>query len=101
MSHLCKRAWTELNKLKRLSLDSTSTVKFIIDTTPFDNDQTSPTNYTFIGRLLPMSDPFNQSALKIEIKLTNEYPGKPPEVRILTSIHHPNVLKDGKKKKKN
>jgi ubiquitin-protein ligase len=100
MSQLKKRAWADFNKLKGLGLDSNSSVKFIIDSSPFDNEET-PTNYNFIGRLLPMSNPLNQSALRVELKLTNQYPIKPPEVRILTSIHHPNVLGDGKEKNVN
>ncbi len=99
MSNLSKRVWSELNKLKGLSVNSNSSIKFIIDSTPFDNDdeEVSPSNYIFLGRILPMSDPFNQTALKIEIKLSNQYPLKPPEVRILTPIHHPNVTENGNK----
>jgi len=98
---MSKRAWTELNKLQGLSLTGSSPVKFIIDSSPFGNeDSASSTSNTFIGRILPTSDPFNQSALKVELKLPGKYPVDPPEVRVLTPIHHPNVLDDGKSKKK-
>jgi hypothetical protein len=101
MSSLEKRAWAELNKLKGLSLDSNSEVKFIIDKTPFNDDgaATSNTN-TFIGRILPMASPFNQTALRVEFKLPEKYPAEPPTIRILTPIHHPNVLEDGKSNNK-
>jgi ubiquitin-protein ligase len=99
MSNLSKRVWAEFNKLKRLDRNSNSSTKFIIDSSPFDDEESPSSNYNFLGRLLPMSDPLNQTALKIEIKITNEYPGKPPEVRILTPMHHPNVLENGNWKK--
>ena len=91
-----KRAWTELQILGGLSPTSDSTVKFIIDSSPFDNEGSpSATNNTFLGRILPSSPPFNETALKIQIKLPSRYPAEPPEVRILTPIHHPNVFEDG------
>jgi len=90
-----KRLWTEHNKLKSLGIDSASAIKFIIDSSPYDNEVTEPTTFNFTGRILPMSEPFNQSAFKVQINLTDEYPGRPPEVRLLTKIHHPNIFEDG------
>jgi len=98
MSILNKRVWSEFNKLKGLSLNSDSLIKFIIDSSPFDDEEISPSEYIFIGRILPMSNLFNKSSFKIEIKLSNEYPLKPPELRILTPIYHPNVCEKGKRK---
>ena len=96
MSNFNKRVWSEFNKLKGLSVNSNSSIKFIIDSSPFDDDEEiSPSNYIFLGRILPMSDLFNQSAFKIEIKLSDQYPMKPPGVRVLTPIHHPNVIENG------
>ena len=101
MSTLEKRAWTEFNKLKGMSLDSNSEVKFIIDQTPFNNEDVASSNTNiFIGRILPKAPPFNQTALKVEFKLPSRYPAEPPAVRMLTPIHHPNVLEDGKSNNK-
>jgi ubiquitin-protein ligase len=95
MANFKKRLWAEHNKLKGLNTDNVSAIKFIMDSSPFDNDVTEPTTFNFTGRILPMSEPFNQSAFRVQINITDEYPGKPPEVRLLTKIHHPNVLEDG------
>ena len=62
-----------------------------MDSSPFDNEEVSPSNYIFLGRILPTLEPFNQSAFKIEIKLSATYPMEPPEIRMLTLIYHPNV----------
>ena len=96
MAHLPKRAWADFKKLQGLNPTDGSTVKFILDSSPFDDEEQTSTDYTFLGRILPASEPFNQSAYKVEMKLTNEYPGKPPKVRLLTRIHHPNVGEDGR-----
>lgn len=92
MTHLPKRAWIELQQLERLKTER----KFLIDKSPFDDDEETPTNFTFIGRILPRSEPFNQTALQIEIQLPQEYPYKPPSVRILTKVYHPNVEENGR-----
>ena len=91
MTNLVKRAWAEMEKLKG------SRVKFLMDQSPFDEDDenATATNFSFIGRILPTAFPWNETALKIEIKLPEKYPVDPPNVRILTPIHHPNVLTDG------
>lgn len=96
MTHLPKRAWIELQQLERLKTER----KFLIDKSPFDGDEETPTNFTFIGRILPRSEPFNQTALQIEIQLPQEYPYKPPSVRILTKVYHPNVEENGNRIKK-
>lgn len=91
MAHLPKRAWIDFNRLQRLKSES----KFIIDSSPFTNDEDIPTNFVFIGRILPNSEPFNQTALQIKIELSTEYPAKPPLVRFLTQVYHPNVEENG------
>jgi ubiquitin-protein ligase len=96
MSSLRKRAWSEYNILKGLNNDLSS--KFILDSSPFDAEDEAPTNYTFTGRIFPKTSPFNESAFKIELKLTDRYPAKAPEVRMLTHIHHPNVTEKGNRK---
>ncbi|UJR12116.1 hypothetical protein I4U23_016294 [Adineta vaga] len=47
------------------------------------------------GIILPNSDTFNKAAFQIEMTLLPEYPFKPPQVRFVTSIYHPNVGHDG------
>jgi len=66
--------------------------KFLVDKSPVDD----PSSSVIIGRILPNSDIYNQAAFQIEIKLTQDYPFKPPEIRFLTPIYHPSVDKDGK-----
>lgn len=98
MTNLAKRVWTEYNKLQGLNLTCQSRVKFILDSSPFDEDSTAAaasSKCCFIGRLLPNSPPLDQTALKIEIELPEKYPIQPPMVRVLTPMHHPNVLKEG------
>ena len=97
MTDLIHRAWAEFNKLKGLGLSCSSRVKFLIDSSPFDEDGevAAASKFCFIGRLLPNSSPLNQTALKIEITLPEKYPVQPPIVRVLTPMHHPNVLKEG------
>jgi len=99
-SKLNKALWTNITKLKLLSKENSS-VKFLLDRSPFDEHDietsTQQNVYVIIGRILPNSDIFKQSAIQIEMKLTSNYPLEPPEVRLLTPIYHPNVDKDGKK----
>lgn len=95
MANWAKRIWTESNRLKSLSGDSDSNVKFILESTPFNEGEMTPTRDCFTGRILPMSEPFKKSAFEVELKFTKEYPAKPPLVRILTPIYHPNVSTDG------
>ncbi|CAF2738780.1 unnamed protein product [Rotaria sp. Silwood2] len=97
---LNKALWTNITQLK-LSNKEGSSVRFLLDKSPFDendDDETSmkSTEYVIIGRILPNSDIFKESAFQIEIKLTSNYPFEPPEVRFLTPIYHPNIDKDGK-----
>jgi len=55
-----------------------------------------PAKNVIIGRLLPKSDPFSRSGFNVLLTLPEEFPMKPPEVKILTPIYHPNIHKDGK-----
>ena len=97
---LNKALWTNVTKLKLLNKED-ATVKFLFDKSPFSEDDdeetaTKQTEYVIIGRILPESDIFKESAFQIEMKLTANYPIEPPEVRFLTPIYHPNIDKDGK-----
>ncbi len=44
----------------------------------------------------PKNSIFEGGKYDLEIKFTLDYPTKPPSVRFLTPIFHPNVYKDGK-----
>jgi ubiquitin-protein ligase len=99
-----KRLITEITKLKALSTNTDSSlVKFLLDKSPVDEQSggsrvgggNSGQNI-ILGRILPTSNIYNQAAFQIEIKLPAEFPFKPPEVRFVTSIYHPNVDEQGK-----
>ncbi|CAF1053242.1 unnamed protein product [Rotaria sordida] len=99
-----KRVLNEIQKLQALATNNDpSSVKFLLDKSPLDDQSSgsqaataSSASTIILGRILPNSDIFNQAAFQIEIKLTSEYPFKPPEVRFITPIYHPSVDKDGK-----
>jgi len=76
-----KRIITEIGQLQQL------TDKFILDQSPLDGSSSN----IILGRVLPQLEVFRQGAFSIEIKLTNDYPFKPPEVRFISYIYHPNV----------
>ena len=95
------------NQITRLKLCNKpdAPVRFLVEKSPFPDDDDDPDamrraaavhEYIISGLIFPKSEIFNQGAYRIEMKLTNTYPGTPPEVRFLTSIYHPNVGRDGK-----
>ncbi|CAF1582970.1 unnamed protein product [Rotaria sp. Silwood1] len=99
-----KRLLTEITKLKALSTNNdSSSVKFLLDKSPVDDTTggsrggaSNSTHNIILGRILPTSNIYNQAAYQIEIKLPAEFPFKPPEVRFITNIYHPNVDEQGK-----
>jgi ubiquitin-protein ligase len=98
-----KRLITEITKLKALSTNTDSSVKFLLDKSPVDDQSggsragaSNSTQNVILGRILPTSHIYNQAAYQIEIKLPAEFPFKPPEVRFVTPIYHPNVDEQGK-----
>ncbi len=93
-----KRLYTELTRLKFLGPAHLSPGKFIVDQDPLDFDDEDlalEPPYIIIGRVLPNSEIFNQSAFQIELKVSAKHPYDPPEVKIRTPIYHPNIAKDG------
>jgi ubiquitin-protein ligase len=99
-----KRLITEITKLKALSSNTdASSVKFLLDKSPLDEQsnasRTGPASSTqniILGRILPSSNVYSQAAFQIELKLPADFPFKPPEVRFVTPIYHPNVDDQGK-----
>lgn len=103
---LNKALWTDINKLKQLNAETDP--KFILDQSPFSEQEetggaSAITSKELIitGRILPDSEIYKDGAYQIELKLPTTYPHDPPAVRFITKIYHPNVDKDGKKKKGN
>jgi len=99
-SRLNKALWTDITRLKLLTKPN-APVNFILEKSPFDDEEEENTaearnKYVVIGRILPESNIYNESAFRIEMKLTLQYPREPPEVRFLTPVYHPNVATDGK-----
>ncbi|KAI9359564.1 ubiquitin-conjugating enzyme/RWD-like protein [Zopfochytrium polystomum] len=43
----------------------------------------------------PANSPFRDGAFKVSLDLSTDYPFKPPKVKFLTKIYHPNVDDDG------
>lgn len=76
-----------------------------IDKTPFDNvDEDDPIpcvlqdeiNYVEIHlRLLPRSVPFNEGAFRVIVSLPHDFPLRPPKIRMVTPIYHPNIGPQG------
>lgn len=52
-----------------------------------ENDLTSLTGY-FDG---PPGTPYEGGRFKVDIKIPNEYPFKPPQMKFLTKVYHPNI----------
>jgi ubiquitin-protein ligase len=100
-SRLNKDLWTDIIRLKLLTKPN-APVKFILERSPFEDEEEENTavarnEYVVIGRILPESEIYKESALRIQMKLTSQYPREPPEVRFLTPVYHPNVATNGKK----
>jgi hypothetical protein len=108
-----KRIYRELMRIHTYNSTNPTSIKFILDETPFSDgenpfcdDDTRPARivsttdmggcFFVIGRILPASNIFNQSAFKIELKIPIGYPFNPPVVRMLTPIYHPNFGPEGK-----
>eukprot|EP01100_Stratorugosa_tubuloviscum_P013588 TRINITY_DN689_c2_g1_i2.p1 TRINITY_DN689_c2_g1~~TRINITY_DN689_c2_g1_i2.p1 ORF type:complete len:161 (+),score=92.87 TRINITY_DN689_c2_g1_i2:321-803(+) len=43
----------------------------------------------------PVDSPWDGGTFRLSIECTEEYPNKPPKVRFLTKLFHPNIYADG------
>ncbi|CAF1190962.1 unnamed protein product [Didymodactylos carnosus] len=90
MAGQMRRIMIEVKKLREMPQS------FILEKAPDDEARASDTPIVLIGRILPKSPPYSQGSFQLEIKIPTDFPFKPPEVKFLTPIYHPNVDKDGK-----
>jgi len=51
--------------------------------------------YQWMGLIVPESAPYNRGAFRIRIDFPAAYPFKPPEIKFLTKIYHPNINEKG------
>ena len=107
-----KRLWYGFRTLERWaeSADQTNK-KFQVVTSSFNGDSsTTPVSELnraeassstqsecarIIGLIYPLTEPFKQRTLKVEIEVPVSYPDIPPTVFMRTRIRHPNIEKDG------
>lgn len=81
----------QILELASLNTSDSTTKHFIIDKSPFDEEQ----ECFLTGRILPKSEIYNRAAYRIRTDFPSAYPLIPPYVRFLTRIYHPNVDKNG------
>ena len=56
------------------------------------NDNIMEWDASIIG---PDNTPYSGGIFKLEIIFTNDYPYKPPKIRFITKINHPNINENG------
>src|SRR5437868_2271899 len=54
------------------------------------------TRYYLLELMGPKNTPYEGGLFKLELYYEDEYPNKPPKVRFLNKIYHPNVDKLGR-----
>ena len=95
-----KRIYNDVNQLKNIGPKSDASIKFILETTPFDDDEEDKLlgdeECFIVGRLLPNSDLYKKGSVRVMIKLEKTYPFRPPSIFVQQPIFHPNVDKNGK-----
>ena len=84
MSFTTLRLTRELAKLKEDNIDG---VEILIP------DNLNVWNAIVTG---PNDTPYANFKFKMEIKFNDDYPVKPPSVKFVTPMFHPNVYRDGK-----
>ena len=84
-SRLNKSLWTNITRLKLLTKPD-APVRFLLEKSPFDDEDEERSaaekdEYVVVGRILPESNIYKESAFQIEMKLTSKYPQEAPAVR--------------------
>ncbi|CAF3816796.1 unnamed protein product [Rotaria sp. Silwood1] len=92
-----KRAYSLAAQLKNIGPTSNAKTKFILESTPFDNEDETPPSGDWIitGRLLPNCDIYKDGSIRIQLIIGPEYPFKAPKVLIRSPIYHPNIDRNG------
>jgi ubiquitin-protein ligase len=93
------RIHREIQKLKDVAKHL-----FIIDTDPISNPNesddkaSSSPKYIIImeGRILPISEPYSQRSFRIRFSFEFDYPFKPPVLKCLDKMYHPNIDDQGR-----
>ncbi len=93
-----RQIYNLITRLRLIGPRSNAPIKFIVDTTPFDdeNEDLPSGDVIITGRLLPSSAIYKEGAIQIEIRLGSDFPLRPPKVCLKTQVYHPNVTKEGK-----
>jgi len=99
-NRLNKALWTNMTRLK-IFAKGDQHAKFILEKNPFDDEEEEKAAalrdvYVVSGQVIPQEGMYKDIPVRIEMKLTSKYPTEPPEVRLMSSVYHPNVEKDGK-----
>ena len=84
MSLATLRLTRELAKLKQETMDG------------IEINETNDIMHWYAHIMGPPETPFEHGDFKLEIKFNSEYPVKPPSVKFVSPIFHPNVYRDGK-----
>ena len=98
MPFTMKQVWAEVTKLKLLGPTTNNEGIFVIEEDSCQQEELvveATQDFLIAGRILPTSDIYKDGSYRLEMKLSSEYPFKPPQVRLTTPIHHINVDKDG------
>ena len=93
-----RRVFTSIQQLRNIGPRSNATIKFIVDTTPFDDDEEPSTSGDLVieGRLIPNSPLYNQGSLPVRLVIGPQFPFSPPKVISTIPLYHPNVDNNGK-----
>ena len=93
-----RRVFTSIQQLRNIGPRSDAKIKFIIDTTPFDDDEEPSGSGDLViqGRLMPNSHLYNHGSLPVRLVIGPQFPFGPPKVISTVPVYHPNVDKNGK-----
>lgn len=80
-----RRIMNELQELRRYPSE-------LYSAEPASDDNIYNWHGTIFG---PVGSPYEGGVFKLEIKIPEDYPFKPPKIRFLTSIYHPNIDSNG------